>query len=623
MPDNSNPAIRRYIEAHESTLGNVILPLDRRFVVPLNQRPWAWIRPTMVQALLNDFEATMTKHYNCLTVPKWAYPKQDPGPPHFFGTFVFYTCDSDTYEIFDGQQRITAISMLCAVLQELAYELQANHSLTQSQSEMGLYGVFRQWLLVSPPSIHPRLSPDSLFHGLFEALIFGCVRDEDRRTKLDSLPSEIKEHTTTRRLTQSFYQIRNWVHERVRNCSSDERSNYLAAAHDVLKNHFACVETTIKDEPYAFEVFGCLNARGVSLCETDKIKNELFKASEKSHHPKISIDWGQMSKNVRSLEIGEFLRRRYIALHGACKTHETYDNIKIHEIGSSEDPKTIVAGWLEDSRLVSRLEARDSTLMDEQSVMHIRVSLDVLGVSLAVIPLLAAGKQFLPQDTVKFRECASMIEKFVFRQLTICGVKTTDLEVQLGDASRALRSESGVTEFRRSLQKRTSDAMFEERFAGFSTRRNKVIYYILREIETHMLGNGSGVVPGNHDQFRNNLEHILPKRFSTRVSRLNEWEWARNDADLHKNLVNRLGNILILESNINQDVSTYDFTVKQKGFVKQGRHVRERKFKGYCHSALKWPRKLADETEWRDWTEETIEERQKQMARVALEVWSL
>ena len=89
---------------------------NHTFAVPKYQRGYAWD-----DEAIEDFIEDISRDPD--SQPKWKRRKSVVRPPHFFGTFVFYKRPPGIQlEIFDGQQRITAVSMLCAVLRELAVE---------------------------------------------------------------------------------------------------------------------------------------------------------------------------------------------------------------------------------------------------------------------------------------------------------------------------------------------------------------------------------------------------------------------------------------------------------------------------------------------------------------------
>src|SRR5690606_25687489 len=144
-----------------------------------------------------------------------------------------------------------------------------------------------------------------------------------------------------------------------------------------------------------------------------------------------------------------------------------------------------------------------------------------------------------------------------------------------------------------------------------------VQYYVLRELEVFLLGGGKGLVPGDHHEAKNHIEHILPKRLSNGAGRTHEWAWARANPEKHLSVVNRLGNLLGLESDINKSVGNHEYLVKQHGQYKKNKSGKTNQILCYSNSALKWPSLLCDTSTWPTWTETDIENRQKQMAKDA------
>lgn len=611
-----------FLLADRKTLGDMFLAHDRQFIVPLNQRPWAWKDAKDVQSLLDDFWNILTAFFDPNSQPKWKRRKSVVRPPHFFGTFVFYKRPPGIQlEIFDGQQRITAVSMLCAVLRELAVE-QMNISGTHQSRASDMYGGFNEWLRVSPSSTTPRLLPNTLFSSLFDALIFDSLDDDAREAALDKLPLDVRQHTISKKLIGSFGHIRSWVREKTDTGTPVDVTNFLLASHDVLRYLFSCIETLILDEQYSYEVFGCLNARGESLTSADNIKNELFKVANQSWHAAISDTWDRIGENVPGQDIGEFLRRRHIALTAPCKKQQTYSQIKTEEI-DKVPAKTLVEGWRQDSRIVRRILEREASFADKETLERLEFIFDVLNVSLAYIPLLSAARVLLPSKKNEFRQCAFLIERFVFRALTIGQMDTTELERKLGEAARIIVGTASMQKFQGYLKSQVDDVRFETQFSTHRERRPKVQYYILRELEIHKLGGGKGVIPGDHHSAKNHVEHVLPKRLSNAKGRTNEWSWARANPDRHLSLVNRLGNLLVLEGDINKSVGNLEFSVKQNGQYKKTKSGKINHIKCYQDSALPSPKVLCNPKKWAKWTDLEIEERQKDMAKQALKVWSV
>ncbi len=98
-------------------------PSKRRFAIPFNQRPWVW-KSNNLGDLWAVLQKTVGKYFEW-NAARGAH-QQRPTPtanPHYFGAFVFYERNEDLYEVVDGQQRLTSVSMLAAVLRQLGQEV--------------------------------------------------------------------------------------------------------------------------------------------------------------------------------------------------------------------------------------------------------------------------------------------------------------------------------------------------------------------------------------------------------------------------------------------------------------------------------------------------------------------
>ncbi|MDE2652837.1 MAG: DUF262 domain-containing HNH endonuclease family protein [Gemmatimonadota bacterium] len=108
------------MEANTRTLQDV-LHGDRRFVVPVYQRPYVWEPERQWEPLWNDIEATLTR---LAEVRRSAHERQAPASeadknasPHFLGAVVLEqyptpTGDIDMRSVVDGQQRLITLQLL-------------------------------------------------------------------------------------------------------------------------------------------------------------------------------------------------------------------------------------------------------------------------------------------------------------------------------------------------------------------------------------------------------------------------------------------------------------------------------------------------------------------------------
>lgn len=102
----------------------------------------------------------------------------------------------------------------------------------------------------------------------------------------------------------------------------------------------------------------------------------------------------------------------------------------------------------------------------------------------------------------------------------------------------------------------------------------------------------------NHEINRNfnnvNIEHIMPKTLSK--------VW-KIDKKIHEKYLWRLGNLALLDENLNKKISNQSFEEKKKRYK----------------DSIIYPNQ--ELTTYTKWTALEIEDRQKKLAKLALEVW--
>src|SRR5689334_23204020 len=94
-----------HLRAQAGTLGDVMFQSTKPFHVPRYQRPYAWSAEEAGE-LWEDIVETSQR-------------------PPFIGSLIFNTeyAESGYLEIIDGQQRLLTITILCAVLRDVARDL--------------------------------------------------------------------------------------------------------------------------------------------------------------------------------------------------------------------------------------------------------------------------------------------------------------------------------------------------------------------------------------------------------------------------------------------------------------------------------------------------------------------
>ena len=137
---------------------------------------------------------------------------------------------------------------------------------------------------------------------------------------------------------------------------------------------------------------------------------------------------------------------------------------------------------------------------------------------------------------------------------------------------------------------------FSDIFSSARISKAALARYILRELE-HTASPDKGEEEWvNTDPQQITLEHILPKNFPSSG-------WESFDADTHAEVKARLGNLCLLKRSENNGMPNDSFEAK-KPFLEK--------------SSLTTTAAVG---EYEGWTPEALEERQENMAALALKTW--
>jgi len=223
-----------------------------------------------------------------------------------------------------------------------------------------------------------------------------------------------------------------------------------------------------------------------------------------------------------------------------------------------------------------------------------------LNIKYSIPLLLAAGTRFRNEPD-SFGKMAKVVRDFCFRFFTVGNASVGSLEKVIGEASRTLRErDRNPRDTVKFLREYSSDSIFIENFSEVTFKTSKLGFYVIEKIE-NALSKNAGVnlyrqSPAQH------LEHIMPKRPGQ------YWEYVKGD-ERYEDYLNRLGNFLVLEADINKKIKNKEFDFKQKY---------------YKGSRMKLPHQVEEFCQGDRWTFESIVNRQKELAEnYACQIWPL
>lgn len=512
---------------------------------------------------------------------------------HFMGILVLHPTESKLFDLIDGQQRITTITLLILAalnhlrkLEEEGFDA-ANNKKRRDQLRSSYLGFLDPVSLVTRSKLELNRHANRFFQSYLVPL----------------------ERVPQRGLNTSELQLSaalTWFKQRVYNHfgSSEKVGKDLTSFVEGMVDRLFFTVVTVSHELNAFTVFETLNARGVRLSTTDLLKNYLFSviSTPDIHESELlSLEdrWERIVGVLGADRFPEFLRvywnsrfksvsktDLYRALRAAVTTRE-----EVFRLVRELDYYASVFAALRDA-LDSHWNQRERNALEAIHLFDVK----------SVLPLLlACYERFYSEDRATFTRIVVALEVIVFRYNVICSLPAYDQERILNDIAWKVHSgryEQGKDVLNALREIYPNDVLFkaafqEKRLRTTHRRDRKVVRYLLFEVERHRSGH---VLEFSSDTY--SIEHILPEHPSQ--------AWSHIEAYTHGEVLYRIGNMTLLESSRNRDVGNADYATKRAE---------------YAESGIQITRAIAEH--YAEWDERSIDARQHQMSIVAASIWRL
>lgn len=540
--------------------------------VPLFQRDYSWTQ--------DEWEDLWQDIVNTLNGAE---------PAHYMGYLVLQTQDQKRFNIIDGQQCLTTLSLLAlAVLKCLDDLAQRNiqpedNRRRAEQLRNSFIGYLDPVTLVPQTKLTLNRNNDAFYR--------------DRLVPLQPLPQ--------RGLRSSEHVLRRgfeWFYSRV----TEEYAIHQDGAHlarflsDVADKLFFTV-ITVNDELNAFKVFETLNARGIRLSPTDLLKNHLFSVIYQSGAHETEIEalerrWNRMIDQLGSESFPAFLRTHWNSRERLVRESELFKVIR--QVTPDRGQVFDLLRRMElDAPVYAALANPEDRLWTDPQRRYVR-ELRMFSVRQPWSLLLAAYRTFDEKDFTEILRAVSIVS---FRYNVIGNMLTHEQERVYNDIAQRI-SKGGLKQssdvIRALAPVYVDDETFRNAFANkvlrtTSSRNRQVARYILFMLEEQ--------ISNNHYDMDNpaySLEHILPENSSD--------GWEHFDNEPIDEWIYRLGNLTLLETSLNRLAGNKPFGEKKPV---------------YMQSAIRLTREVAEQNE--NWTVDRLAERQRRMARLATAIWRL
>ncbi|MFJ1121428.1 DUF262 domain-containing protein [Bacillus cereus group sp. MYBK132-2] len=581
--------IRDYFVAKEHNIKSILMDGNRALKVPDYQRNFAWTKDELTQ-FWDDFINAYKNAFNPDFTQKFS------AKPHFFGTILLTesNTNSNEFEITDGQQRLTVSTIFLRALLEISLRLQ--NPTEQSGIATMIVPLIQRNDYGEP--FEQRLYLDNTVNEVYTGYIINPRNQIERESFLRLNPIRVQTPTSSAQRLKEAY---DFFLDKLSQEFPDQLSQHHL--HEQLKCYikafirlFTLLEIRVKNRETAYTIFGTINKRGKGLTDSDIIKNEIFKSVTENRRHEIKEKWDSIIDSIDTEDLTDYLRFQYASIHGPVKKVDLFRVIT--ELLREVDPITyldqlkIEADWYARINLIGATHWNSTITKKLEAFKSLDVSHS--------IPLLLTGAVLYNNNEHEFERLVNATLVFCLRYFTIGRTSVENLEREIGNMSKSLRDGTrDLNDIISYMLDLTTDQEFSHDFSMFATKSSAVAFYLLNQLEINRL---HGVVPLPHGPSQH-IEHIMPKKPSQARARQHEWRHVRDNPE-YKDYVYRLGNLIILESDINQSVGNKDFNDKKVL---------------YLDSDLTYPREIS--ATHSNWDFANIQSRQQRLATEALTIW--
>lgn len=540
---------------------------EKTVVIPVYQRKYAWTQ-SQCERLFDDIEELV----------------HSKNPTHFFGAVVGKAEGTFSWQVIDGQQRLTTISVLMLAL---VHAIKAGE--IECDSPKLANRILKNYLLSDPddPS-ELRLQP--------------VEDDKEAYSRLFQSNADLIE---SKNVTANYRYFR----QRLEATS--------LSAEEIFEQGIAQLQIMFLDlEPHdnAQRIFESLNSTGISLTEGDKIRNFILMDLPYKEQKRIYNNYWVPIENRVDNHTDWFIRLYLTSKNGRMPRFDSiYEEFKKY-VAQSEQPLDRILEDILAFATYSDELARCDTPYEDLNRLLKRANAVIGDVALPLLwPAYGDCKNGIitPDD---FTELVSIVERYTWRRF-VSSVATNSLNKIFATSYNEIRKQyspgnrySNIFSYLL-LRRADTSGRFpddEEFLAGMMTKNffsAKAEYrsYIFDALENGLSNDTRDIAGGLASQDLS-IEHIMPQTLS------DAWKKALgpNSEELHSKWKNRIGNLTITAYN-----STYSNSAFQTKLTMEN---------GFRDTAYRLNNYVCQQDEWGF---EQIEERTTQLAHRALELWPM
>ncbi|MFN0082239.1 MAG: DUF262 domain-containing protein [Ferruginibacter sp.] len=502
---------------------------------------------------------------------------------HYLGYLVLQTSNNKEFQIIDGQQRLTTMSLLILATLKCLKALVDNeidpvNNLKRKDSLLNSYiGYVDPVTLISNNKLKLNRNSDDYY--------------KQHIVLLKELPLR-NTNTSEKHMRECF----NWYYEKIN--KEFKTGESLAAFIDniVDKLFFTVIEVT--DQLNAFKVFETLNARGVQLSSSDLLKNYLFSVVDETKPHISEIEeleniWSKIVGKLGEQKFEDYLRYYWNSINKSAGKKYLFKTIK-SSIKSKDQVFELIRNLNDTADIYLAIQnPEDDYWKDKPEVRKSLKELKLFQIRQTNSLLLSAIRNL---DADSFRKIVRICSIISFRYNIIGGLNPNAQEDIYNNVAIKIASTKNLpsTDFKSIY---VSDFNFENDFSTKefknTSRNHKIVKYILAKMELYQYNNE---IDPESDLYT--IEHILPENADE--------TWGAFTFDEINRSVYRIGNLALLEKKLNREAGQLPYDKKINFFAKSNSEL---------------TKSIPDS--FNTWSEDKLAARQRELAKHAKAIWKI
>ena len=561
---------------------------SQQFQVPLFQRRYSWNKTywlTLWEDLINIYDGEVEGGYFIGTI----VTQSTPGAAHGISPFI----------VIDGQQRLTTITLLLAVVRNL-FKLGEDENSADEINQLYLINKFKK------DDDFYKFLPTQRDRGIYKDIIDPINNHENTINRDDEESSNIM---------QAFNFFTKQVNTAIKNQEVE-----LEKLKHVILDRLILVSITSDDRDNPYLIFESLNNKGLDLTQSDLIRNYVFMQFPQSEREKIYKDsWLSLEQKFKDNSQGSGKELDgltqffwfYLRKNGnSIAEKEIYKQMR-SEFNDSSDKHHKLNELIRFSGYYERLrfhEKESELKLRKYFQAFLRLDFKTCNVFLLnIFELYDYSKIHIDE----FQEILCLLESYFIRRL-FTGTSTMALskifDNLYGDINILSEDTGGdiIHKLRLTFKGYTGNKIFpvDEDFKAAVI--NQKIYkpgkidrvkFILERLEEYVVGRTKEEITVNTSALT--IEHIMPQKLSS------EWQQSLGNEynTVHDRCLHTLANLTLTADN--PALSNKMFTKKKKLYEESKLNLNE-----YFDSLDTWD---AD----------TIEKRANELADMGIEIWPM